>query len=178
MGDLLEVELPCAREHAERGGGACLARSIAAENWHSPIEPCSLLPAESLALHQPPGMARPGGLSIAGRLGLLFLEALVICSSFWSEAQQLWKEQRRFFGFYCSTPELFMARATWDRQREHPQPQFAGLWHGHWGCSCTGLCVHSRAVQGYFAPVLPPQHTFTTHLLHPNAHNLFSVVSH
>lgn len=93
MGDLLEVELPCAREHAERGGGACLARSIAGENWHNPIEPRSFLPAESLAPDQPSGMARPGRLRIAGSLGFLFLEALVICSSYWIQTQRLWKEQ-------------------------------------------------------------------------------------
>lgn len=78
MRDLLEVELPCAREHSERGGGACLARSIAGDNWDNPIEPGSFLPAESLALAQPSGMARPGSLRIAWRLGFLFLEALVI----------------------------------------------------------------------------------------------------
>lgn len=90
MGDLLGVELPCAREHAERGGGAGLAGSIAGENWHNPIEPRSFLPAESLALHQPSGMARPGSLSIAWKLGFLFL---VICSSYWTQTQQLWREQ-------------------------------------------------------------------------------------
>lgn len=90
MGDLLGVELPCAREHAERGGGAGLAGSIAGENWHNPIEPRSFLPAESLALHQPSGMARPGSLSIAWRLGFLFL---VICSSYWTQTQRLWREQ-------------------------------------------------------------------------------------
>lgn len=145
--DLLEVELPCARELTERGGGACLARSIAGENWHNPIEPRSFLPAESLAPDQRRGNGQARKLQDCMEAwdsilrGSGHLQLLLKTNSATLERAD----------FYSSTSELFMARPTWDRQREHPHPQFVGLWPEDWGCSCTVLCAHNRAVEGYFA---------------------------